>query len=503
MGIARFNGVQKVQGGSMPFESYLKQIHLLYPNVADMYVKYTTMINEFDSNQMGRLIGESEYEMASSLFDGKLNVFASLKENNLELFEAFLEAFGIREKIAEIFDLEQLTLEEMLELVRELYEEDYEAYLEAMEIIKNFEMEEFLRMMGSYQLTVEDIEENGEIYNSFMDMLLQRFEEFTDMFNVVTENGAVLSLLSEGQMESFNQRFTTLFFRLVLQQFDAYTEIPILDRTPSDIQFASWAVQNGGWSGSDFGSFFDEIIDKYEYEGLNYLDSINDTSIDSLFNIQNQYVGYIEKWMEMRIKMQHLDSRYERSWNTFETGINNIIDTFIQTIVRALEDDVEGFVFTDDFSRLIEYVVKQSNYQHINLLQQADKLSENHQRTVLETAANNIAQNIYAFSDYASSHGGTGADTFSSFFMQLAGHFQGYDQWGVIGSVMRSSDISLHAQFISANIARLIQGSDAATLNHMVGDYELQGFFNYLKTVSPYAYSGIKTMMDNAVDMNV
>lgn len=152
MGIARFTGVEKIQGGSMPFESYLKQINLLYPNVPDMYLKYLTMINEFDSEQMARLI-EEEQELAVSLFDSKLVVFQELKDRNYELFASLLETYEIKETLQEIFEIGGMSLEEMLEHITSLYDvdstpEELEEYAACMLLVYGFHYSESERLLN-------------------------------------------------------------------------------------------------------------------------------------------------------------------------------------------------------------------------------------------------------------------------------------------------------------------------------------------------------------------
>lgn len=492
MGIARFNGVQKVQGGSMPFESYLKQIHLLYPNVADMYVKYTTMINEFDSNQIGRLIGESEYEMANSLFDGKLNVFASLKENNLELFEAFLEAFGIREKIGEIFDLAAMTLEEMLELVSLLYEEDYEAYVTAIDMIKTFELEEFMRDMV---LTLEDIELDNENYTYFIEKLLTRMDEAFSTFNLLTEDGTLLSLLSEEQIAYVNERLSLNFHAYFMNLLEPY-QTPIEELLPSTINLATKYAKNGAKVSGDIGSLLDQIMSKFEYYNENYLDLITDTAFQDLMSILYRCLNFVSKFQEMRLKLGHADARLVENWSNFETGMYGLLDDQMSTIVDQVKNNSE-FVLKEEYIDLFKHVVSESIRFHNDLFTEVDNFPEEQQRIMYKSTASAIAQNIYAFMDLSSRHGSMGVGAFSSFFSSIASHMQGNDKWMVVGGVMRNSDPILHADFICSYIFKLVQGSEAETLNKMVGNGELYGFFGYLQSVSPTAFDGIKSMINS------
>lgn len=492
MGIARFNGVQKVQGGSMPFESYLKQIHLLYPNVIDMYVKYTTMINEFDSKQMGRLIGESEYELANSLFDGKLNVFASLKENNLELFEAFLETFGIKDKIAEIFDLGSMTLEEMLEYVSLLYEEEYELYVEAITMIKTFELEEFLR---DKIVTLEDIELDNENYTYFIESLLDRMDEAMVTFNLLTEEGALLSLLSEEQIAYVNERLSLNFHAYFMSLLEAY-KTPIEEQLPSVVNQATNYAKNGSKVSGDIGGLLSEIMDKYDYYSEDYLSLITDSAFQDMMSILYRSLSFVSKFQKMRLKLGHIDTRLVEHWSNSETGMYGLLDDQMSVIVDQLNENSE-FVMTDNYVNLFKHVVTESIRYHNEVFTHVGKFTESQQVTLFRTAGSAFAQNIQAFMQLADSQGSTGASAFSSLYSSLASHFEGYDRWKVVGGVIRSSDSIVHAQFIASMMFKLIQGSGSETLEQVVEDGEMMGFLGYMQSVSPTAFEKLKTTINS------
>lgn len=492
MGIARFKGVEKIQGGGMPFESYLKQINLLYPNVADMYIKYASMINEFDSEQIARLIGAEEYELANSFFDGKLLVFASLKENNLELFEAFLEAFGIREKIGEIFDLAAMTLEEMLLLVSELYEEDYTLYLESLELIKTFELEEFMRDMV---LTLEDIELDNENYTYFIEKLLTRMDEAFSTFNVLTEEGVLLSLLSEEQIAYVNERLSLNFHAYFMNLLEPY-QTPIEELLPSTINLASKYAKNGVKVGGDLASLMNQITSKFKYYNENYLDLVTDSALEDLMSILYKCLTFASTFQKMRLELGHADVRLVENWSNYETGMYGLLDDQMSTIVDQVKNNSE-FVLKEEYIDLFKHVVSESMRFHNELFTQVDSFPEEQQRIMYHSTASTIAQNIYAFMDLSSRHGSMGVGAFSSFFSSIASHMQGNDKWRVVGGVMRNSDPTLHADFICSYIFKLVQGSEAETLNNMVGNGELYGFFGYLSSVSPTAFDGIKSMINS------
>lgn len=491
MGIARFNGVQKVQGGSMPFESYLKQIHLLYPNVIDMYVKYTTMINEFDSKQMGRLIGESEYELANSLFDGKLNVFASLKENNLELFEAFLETFGIKDKIAEIFDLGSMTLEEMLEYVSLLYEEDYEAYMIAIEMIKTFELEEFLR---DKIVTLEDIELDNENYTYFIESLLGRMDEAMTTFNLLTEDGALLSLLSEEQIAYVNERLSLNFHAYFMGLLEAY-KTPIEEQLPSVVNQATSYAKNGSKVSGDIGGLLSEIMDKYDYYSEDYLSLITDTAFQDMMSILYRSLSFVSKFQKMRLKLGHIDTRLVEHWSNSETGMYGLLDDQMSVIVDQLNENSE-FVMTDNYINLFKHVVTESIRYHNELFVHVDNFTEPQQTTLYRSTGGAIAQNINAFKDLAQRHGSTGYDAFSPFFSYLASHFEGYDKWSVVGGMIRSSDPLAHADFICSSMFSLVQGMNPSIMERMAEQSDLQTCFAIMQSVSPTEFEKIRTMIN-------
>lgn len=492
MGIARFNGVQKVQGGSMPFESYLKQIHLLYPNVVDMYVKYTTMINEFDSKQMGRLIGESEYELANSLFDGKLNVFASLKENNLELFEAFLETFGVKDKIAEIFDLGSMSLEEMLEYVSLLYEEDYEAYTTAIEMIKTFELEEFLR---DKIVTLEDIELDNENYTYFIESLLGRLDEAMSTFNLLTEDGALLSLLSEEQIAYVNERLSLNFHAYFMNLLEAY-KTPIEEQLPSVVNQATSYAKNGSKVSGDIGGLLSEIMDKFDYYSEDYLSLITDSAFQDMMSILYRSLSFVSKFQKMRLKLGHIDARLVEQWSNFETGMYGVLDDQMGVIVDQLNENSE-FVMTDNYTDLFKHMVGESIRYHNEIFVHVDNFTEEQQVKLYRTAGGALAQNIQAFMTLADRHGSSGVSAFSSFYSSLSSHFEGYDRWAVVGGVIRSSDSIVHAQFIASMIFKLIQGSGSETLEKMVDDGEMMGFLGYMQSVSPTAFDKLKATINS------
>lgn len=496
MGVPRFSGGRQLNGGSMSFETYLNQINLLYPYAGDMYTKYLKLINEFDSNQMKRLIDVGEYETANSLFTSKLLVFAKLKENNVELFNSFVDAFEIREALEIIFDIGSMTLDEMLLFVSEQYPDDVATYEVAIQLIRDFELAEFMRFMD---ITTDDILADNETYNFFIVSLLDRLQSMTDVLELTTEDGVLISYMSEEQVQYVNERFSTHMYNFLLRQIQ--NDIPTTEQNPSTINFLTWYIRNATNVADSLGSFYSDIISEYEYNQLNYLELLSDATIENMVSIQYQMFWMFSNFQEMIISMKHLDERLDVNWDMYNVGIVPLIDSQLRTIADQLENNGH-FVFTDAYSEEFKYVTEQSMYENIRLLEQADKLEPEHKAQVIETCGVLISQNLYGFSNYGIDKGYLGASVFGSFFMQLAGHFQGFDQWGIKGGMLCSSDITAHAQFICANISRLIQGHDSNTIDKMVGNTDLQYFFDTLYTKHPVAYAGIKSMMDNAKDLN-
>lgn len=491
MGIARFTGVEKIQGGSMPFESYLKQINLLYPNVADMYIKYATRINEFDSEQIARLIGAEEYELANSFFDGKLNVFASLKENNLELFEAFLEAYGIREKIGEIFDLAAMTLEEMLEVVRELYEEDYDLYLESMDIIKLFEVEEFLRVMV---VTEEDILSNNENYLLYEENLFVRLQETLDIVDVLTLDGQIVNLLDSDQLLIFTQRFESLFqyFRKHIQ---AYT-YEIEDQTTNQITFGSRLAYKGSQAMADMGTICDKIYSGYKWDDLNYLDLLSDSTINDFQHYLWNYQSFFSNFTEMRLGMKHLDSRLENYLDPWSVGIETITKDLLGGIVDQLANNPD-FVYTENLSNIFKSVIDGTLTQQVELMRYVNELDSYQQDELLKMSAKAVSQHLSVFRTYAEEvNHATGVYVLGDFYSFLSYHFQGYDKWGVVGGMIRHSTPLGFADFITTAMLSLIQSSGSDVFERMAEQYSLKEFFRIIKTRSPQTLVEIKELIE-------
>lgn len=107
MPIARFNGERHLNGGAMSFETYLKQINLLYPYVPDMYVKYIKMINDFDAGQIERLLKIQAFDLSNDLFSNILNSLQSVKTYDYELFMAFVAEYDLKNRVIELFEIEE------------------------------------------------------------------------------------------------------------------------------------------------------------------------------------------------------------------------------------------------------------------------------------------------------------------------------------------------------------------------------------------------------------
>lgn len=137
MSLPRFNGAERISGGAMPFESYLKQIHYLHPSLPDLYVKYLTMINEFDAKQLERLLKAEEHELSDVLLSTILLALQHAKEHNYDSFMLFVETYGYQDIVAELFEVGG-SLEAMLQKVKEMYPEFIEEYEANMMLVINF-----------------------------------------------------------------------------------------------------------------------------------------------------------------------------------------------------------------------------------------------------------------------------------------------------------------------------------------------------------------------------
>jgi len=140
MGFPRFTGVKRLEGSSMPFENYLKQIHGLYPNIPDMYVHYLQMVYEFDATQLKRLLLLNEVELSEVIVANMFETLQSVKDENNELFTSFVETYSYKERASDLFDIlgEGVSFEEWLNLIGLMYEDDPISYLYYMGLAHSF-----------------------------------------------------------------------------------------------------------------------------------------------------------------------------------------------------------------------------------------------------------------------------------------------------------------------------------------------------------------------------
>lgn len=94
MGFTRFDGVERLHGSSMPFENYLKQINLLFPNKQDLYFYYLNMIHDFYFNQYDRLKPYNAHiPYRDFIIDKGLIEIESMKESDIQAYAAYLMLF--------------------------------------------------------------------------------------------------------------------------------------------------------------------------------------------------------------------------------------------------------------------------------------------------------------------------------------------------------------------------------------------------------------------------
>lgn len=94
MGFTRFDGVERLHGSSMPFENYLKQINLLFPNKQDLYFYYLNMIHDFYFNQYDRLKPYNAHiPYRDFIIDKGLVEIESMKESDIQAYAAYLMLF--------------------------------------------------------------------------------------------------------------------------------------------------------------------------------------------------------------------------------------------------------------------------------------------------------------------------------------------------------------------------------------------------------------------------
>ena len=146
MGYPRFTNVQKLDGGSMPFESYLQQINLLYPNLPQMYVSYLQMIYEFDHTQLKRLLLLGEKELSYAIVTNLFTTLHTIKEQYPDMLNTFITDSTIRDQAAVLFDL---TLEQYLEQVDAFYPDFPDYYTAYLVLIYEFNAMQLERMLLS------------------------------------------------------------------------------------------------------------------------------------------------------------------------------------------------------------------------------------------------------------------------------------------------------------------------------------------------------------------
>lgn len=235
MGLVHFQNMQKINSSSLSFENYLKQINLLYPNLPDVYKKYTNLVIDFLDEQYRRDIGNNDPTLSElnqaqrdlfqaraleqllmhgasafgeqlaaeqlDLFTSTLETtgnryaadlfpvfyylfaalygsFAAKREASPETFDAFkkfetTESASIAAMMTDLFGVEK-TLEEMLKEVTAAYPDKPEDYIAAMTVVNMFEDQEYRRDMNNTDpvLSVINHEKRDQFHSRILEQLL-------------------------------------------------------------------------------------------------------------------------------------------------------------------------------------------------------------------------------------------------------------------------------------------------------------------------------------------
>lgn len=201
MGFSRFDGVERIQGSSMPFENYLRQINLLYPNLPDLYVKYLQMIYEFEAEQLERLLSLNIQELSNEIVSSIFNALYKVKNKNSGLFNSFIENFNYQDIAIDLFNIEipeSLSFEEWLEEINAMYvSDDFYYYLQ---LIYLFNRNQLQRLLED-----GDINSSDDIVTNIFNALLQVKQSNIDIFNSFVET----FLYKERAIELFDIEVST------------------------------------------------------------------------------------------------------------------------------------------------------------------------------------------------------------------------------------------------------------------------------------------------------
>lgn len=196
MSYPRYHNVQRVDGGAMSFEAYLKQIRLLYPNLPDLYVSYLQLIYEFNAEQLDRMLQLQQEDIAAAIFDATLAALQNAKNRGPDAFMTFVEAYQYQDVLAELFEIGGgLSFEEWLDEINKLYPDEPDAYLYYITLLiqyKTMLQEKHLPMV------VDDPVISGIVETVFQNDLLDISKRITHasdnrlMTETVMEDGYVL-----------------------------------------------------------------------------------------------------------------------------------------------------------------------------------------------------------------------------------------------------------------------------------------------------------------------
>ena len=106
MSYPRYHNVQRVEGEGMGFDTYLKQIRLLYPNLPDLYVYYLRVIYRFNKEQLDRMLQLGHYDIAYEIIDAYTQVLEQFKERDRDMFLQFVDGYGYTERMIELLEIE-------------------------------------------------------------------------------------------------------------------------------------------------------------------------------------------------------------------------------------------------------------------------------------------------------------------------------------------------------------------------------------------------------------
>ena len=106
MSYPRYHNVQRVEGEGMGFDTYLKQIRLLYPNLPDLYVQYLRVIYQFNKEQLDRMLQLGHYDIAYEIVDAYTQVLEQFKDRDRDTFLQFVDGYGYTNRMIDLLEIQ-------------------------------------------------------------------------------------------------------------------------------------------------------------------------------------------------------------------------------------------------------------------------------------------------------------------------------------------------------------------------------------------------------------